>query len=548
MPEATVQKTGGKIALGFGLEGYTIAQPQNAVNPTSINISVGSGVELDGHFMKDAELKQDYIDLEHYLSFPIEYKNKDGQAEFAMYKDSSSNTDSAHTTGTLAYGGACCPLLGASPAGSANSPSSGIGQRILAAESALKEYNGGNTTDFLVGAAVNPKTILDYFSHFYPSAQVTEQHINKLCQKGLLNAEVLFNFGGGKGKAFRLKIVDTYKTENKFCVMSVFFMTSALKSYCPLTGSHLDKTFSNARNDGYKFPLEDKRYDYKSGTIAGYNPNYIRSIADYIKFDFSGSGNLTQFGVSQENAGGAKCRVRYFIDEGKKGEAGTVCTTLPDELFKTNYSDGSEQTFENTTVSIISGDVDNEKILQAVKILGPKIAAWTYKGAKTIYARAGGTFTAGNSKFGTQYWFSGLENLAADKGTSSPVGPHVDCSSWVTWVLIEAGAITPGYQLTSGMFHNRCGTCSAASRLRPGYKLQLISKASDVRMGDIISWPKHVAIAAQDGSLTRQFGMGSQQAINRYLTSTMSNDYGGATHAWRVVKNANTTNVTVNNA
>lgn len=547
MPEATVQQTGGKIALGFGLEGYTIAQPQNAVNPTSINISVGSGVELDGHFMKDTELKQDYIDLEHYLSFPIEYKNKDGQAEYAMYKDSSSNTDSAHTTGTLAYGGACCPLLGASPAGSANSPSSGIGQRILAAESALKEYNGGNTTDFLVGAAVNPKTILDYFSHFYPSAQVTEQHINKLCQKGLLNAEVLFNFGGGKGKAFRLKIVDTYKTENKFCVMSVFFMTSALKSYCPLTGSHLDKTFSNARNDGYKFPLEDKRYDYKSGTIAGYNPNYIRSIADYIKFDFSGSGNLTQFGVSQENAGGAKCRVRYFIDEGKKGEAGTVCTTLPDELFKTNYSDGSEQTFENTTVSIISGDVDNEKILQVVRMLGPKVANYSLNNHKTIYNMVGGDFVSGGSKFGTQYWYSGLNTLTTRDGRT---GPFIDCSGWVTWVLLEAGCITPGHQITTGFYHRRGNTCGAVSRLKPGYSLQLIANERDVKMGDIISWPKHVGIAAQDGSFRKEYGMGSWQAIQRFADSSdiKMGDHGGATHAWRVVKNANTTNVSVNNA
>lgn len=541
-PAASSSSSSGQIAIGFGLDGYTI-KADNPAAPTSINVSISTGVELDGHFMRDTSLKQDYTDLAHYLSFPIEYSGENGLNEFAVFKSPTGKMESMYNVGTLAHGGAYCPLLGASPPGSANSASSGIGQRIAAVSTKLNDY-GAQNQNFTVGAAVSTNTILEYFQHFYPNNNVTANDINKLCAKGLLNAEVLFNFGGGRGKAFRIKIVDICKEDNKFYVMSVFFMTQALKAYCPLAGSYLEKGYSDARNDGFRFPFESTKYDYKTGTIPGFNVNYIKGIADRIRYDFSGTGSFVKFGGDVTEV---KCRVRYFIDPEKKGEAAAICTTLPEEIYSTNYSEGESAAFETTSINIISGDVNNETILQVMMQLGQKIANWTLpeqdgKGGiiqrPTSYAQTGGNFTAGNSKFGTNYWWSGLDRIT--QWGKHRRGPSIDCSSFVTWVLLEAGVITCGGQFSSASFINSGGRCPALGRFNPGYTLQLITNPADVRMGDIQWNSGHIGFAAQDGSLRRQFGMGGETGIDAFKAGAMGSASTGAhaTYAWRVMKNA----------
>lgn len=529
-----------KIAIGFGLDGYTIKADAPAA-PTSINVSINSGVELDGHYMRDLSLKQDYTDLAHYLSFPIECPEENGLSEYAIFKSPTGKMDSMYNVGTLAHGGAYCPLLGASPPGSANSVSSGIGQRIAAVSTKLTDY-GAQNQNFTVGAAVSTNTIVEYFKHFYPDNNVTASDVNKLCAKGLLNAEVLFNFGGGKGKAFRIKIVDICNEDNKFYIMSVFFMTQALKAYCPLSGTYLEKGYSDARNDGFKFPFETVKYDYKTGTIPGFNIDYIKGIADQIRYDFSGTGSFIKFGGDVTET---KCRVRYFIDPERKGEAEAICTTLPEEIYSTNYAEGATASFETTSISIISGDVDNDKILQVMMQLGQKIANWSLQvGDKQYgitYARAGGSFTKGNSKFGTQYWWPNLDKICQDPDRKKHgPGPAIDCSSFVSWVLLEAGVITPGYQLSSASFINRGGRCEALSRFTPGHTLQLITNPADVRMGDIQWNDGHIGFAAQDGSLRRQFGMGGEMGIGKFRAGIMgdASTNASARYAWRVMKNA----------
>lgn len=537
---ASSSSSSGKIALGFGLDGYTI-KADNPPAPTSINVSISTGVELDGHYMADASLKQDYTDLAHYLSFPIEVPGENGLSEYAIFKSPTGKMESMYNVGTLAHGGAYCPILGASPPGSANSASSGIGQRIAAVATKLTDY-GAQNQNFTVGAAVSTNTIVEYFKHFYPDNNVTANDINKLCAKGLLNAEVLFNFGGGRGKAYRIKIVDSCKEDNKFYVMSAFFMTQALKAYCPLSGTYLEKGYSDARNDGFKFPFENAKYDYKTGTIPGFNVNYIKGIADQIRYDFSGTGSFIKFGGDMTEV---KCRVRYFIDSEKKGEAAAICPNLPEEIYSTNYAEGASATFETTSISIISGDVDNEKILQVMMMLGQKIANWSLqvgdKRYPITYARAGGSFVAGGSKFGTQYWWPNLDKICQDKDTVKHApGPAIDCSSFVTWVLLEAGVITCGYQLSSPNFINKGGKCSALSRFNPGYTLQLITNPADVRMGDIQWNSGHVGFAAQDGSFRRQFGMGGEIGIGKFGAGKIDNasTTASARYAWRVMKNA----------
>lgn len=532
----------GKIALGFGLDGYTI-KADNPAGASSINVSISTGVELDGHYMADASLKQDYTDLAHYLSFPIEVPGENGLSEYAIFKSPTGKMESMYNVGTLAHGGAYCPILGASPPGSANSASSGIGQRIAAVATKLNDYGAANQ-NFTVGAAVSTNTIVEYFKHFYPDNNVTASDINKLCAKGLLNAEVLFNFGGGRGKAYRIKIVDSCKEDNKFYVMSAFFMTQALKAYCPLSGTYLEKGYSDARNDGFKFPFENAKYDYRTGTIPGFNVNYIKRIADQIRYDFSGTGSFIKFGGDMTEV---KCRVRYFIDADKRGEAAAICPNLPEEIYSTNYAEGASAAFETTSISIISGDVDNEKILQVIMVLGQKIANWSLpeKDANgiivqrpTSYAQTGGVFTAGNSKFGTTYWWSGLDRIT--KWGNHRRGPSIDCSSFVTWVLLEAGAITGGNQFSSSSFINRGGKCEALGRFKPGHTLQLITNPADVRMGDIQWNSGHIGFCAQDGSFRRQFGMGGEGGIDAFKRGAMDTASTGAhaTYAWRVMKNA----------
>lgn len=489
----------GRISIGFGLDGYLL-KPKESAMPSQVIIGGGiggaSGVELDGNYLKDDALKQEYMNLTHYLTFPLEYSDDSGKS-YAIYKDAYTATDKGHTVGELAYGGAYCPLLGGSIKGSGDSANSGIGQRLTAAETKISEYKASTSNDFIVGCAVNANSILSYFQHFYPNNTVSISDINKLLCAGLINAEILFNFGAGKGRAYRIKVVDSCSKENTVSVMSVFFATKDVKTYCPLAGQHIGKSFSDARNDGYRFPFENTKYNWQSGTIPGFNPAFIRGIADNIKYDFTGSGNLTQFGANPSQTTEAKCRVRFFIDSNKKGDAGQICTTLPDEIYSTNYQDGSEALFEDISYGItLSGDI-NKNILNTAAALTKFIQT------SKLFHYGAAAYIAKPTP-GTPFKYFPSTKL-------------VDCSGFVSWVLNEIGAArTEKWQWTvlGGNFPNL-----TSQKFLPGYKAIKLPSREDIQPGDILVWwggkggRHHAGIAINAGDNSNHYGFGNEKRV-----------------------------------
>lgn len=490
----------GRISIGFGLDGYLLT-PRETVQPTQTSVGGGmsgglggaAGVELDGNYVKDDKLKQEFSDIGTYLSFPIEYKDN-GEKKVAIYKSSATSNETGYTIGELAYGGATCPLLGAAAAGSGDSINSGIGQRLAAAETKLSEYKPSNSPDFLVGCAVNANTIVNYFKHFYPDKEITASDVSKLCSNGLMNAEILFKFGGGKGKAQRIKVVDSCKTEGKILVMSVIFMTQDLKSYCPLSGNYIEKGYSDARKDGFDFAFSGKKYNWQTGIIPGYNPNYIKSIAENIKFPFNATGNLLQFGNS-EQSGSTKCRVRYFIDSNKKGEAQSICPALPDEFFATNYSDGETITYEevNTGFDPSAYNEAGEAIFAAAKTISEFVNCYgkfkSFIGTHKFRYNSDKDVSNGASPTTpTEKWPLNWKPNGPKQGFYD-----LCCGSFVFWALGESGVTRKSY-IACPTKMRACTPEHIQNVLAPGYKAEDIGTNPALgKRGDIIIYGKEGA-------------------------------------------------------
>lgn len=481
----------GRISIGFGLDGYLL-KPKEAPQPSQIVLSFGGGggVELDGNYVKDDKLKQEYTDIGTYLSFPIEYM-ENGEKKVAIYKSGTSSNETGYTIGELAYGGATCPLLGAGIAGGGDSANSGIGQRLAAAETKLSEYKPSTSSDFLVGCAVNANTILNYFKHFYPDKEIKIADVNKLCSNGLMCAEILFNFGGGKGRVQRIKVIDSCKEEGKILVMSVVFMTQGLKSYCPLSGTYIEKGYSDARNDGFDFAFSGKKYNWQSGTIPGYNPSYIKSIADSIKFPFNATGNLLQFG-NQAQSATTKCRVRYFVDLNKKGEAQSICPSIPDEFFNTNYSDGESVTYEDITSTFDPSAYSDagsaiyaaaQRISQFVNCYG-SFSSFVGK-HKFIYKAKGNVCNGAAPTTPTEKWPLNWKPNGPGQGFYD-----LCCGSFVFWALGESG-VTRKSPISCPTTMEFCNRQHIQNVLAPGYEaIDLGTNPAVGQRGDVLIYGK----------------------------------------------------------
>lgn len=101
----------------------------------------------------------------------------------------------------------------------------------------------------------------------------------------------------------------------------------------------------------------------------------------------------------------------------------------------------------------------------------------------------------------------------AQIGISIPItgqGRTIDCSSYVSWVLYEAGFTQfKGHQHTSGVFATN------------PYNWEKIYKKEDLQPGDIIVYSGHVEIYAGDG---KYFNCGGKDSIEHEAPSV----YGGS--------------------
>lgn len=540
MPTAEI-KNPDRISIGFGLDGYvfetTGSTSSTPVVSTAGMLGFGGEVEVDGNYVADASLKQAFWELTYYQTFPLLY-TENGEEKVAVYRDWTAMSDSSekrngYNVGSLSYGGACCPDFGPTYINASGSKttdseqdrskSTSYVQSILqSCENLLQSYEGGARTDFVNGAAINKITLVPYFDHFYPSQKITWEQLVKLLKKGLLNAEILFRWGAdNKGRAFRIKVVDGGPPFAKIDVMAAIFATSTFENAFKIAGTYQGRNISDARGAGFTFPFSSSVYDYKTGTIQGFSPAYIRSILPKVKFEFQGTMKSTMLSNF-----GRKVRVRLFIDENRKGDALALVPNLPDDLFKTNYEEGQEAEFGTSTSPIILTDDINQNIVKWAVQLDKFIKdtnlvhtyTFTYGYTESGACAGGGTFGLKSSytelKDKMTIWSTYNGNWifnvnAARDGTKL----HTDCSHYVTWVLNECGITNQTSQLSSASINE-------SMPLNSGYKCIKLGSVSDILPGDLLIWNKngrhHAGIAAMQANNSMHYGMGA----TTYMTTT----------------------------
>lgn len=357
-----------KIAIGFGLEGYTIKSTKETSGGVALSgggggeysgssgggyggVNVGwSDAELDeDRWLKDTSLKQLVVQTTIFQSCPLKYTNDSGQVEYINFVD---GVDEYDQLGGTAYGTSIGGMIDSSLS------------RLKKWESALKT---AGKTDFDMGCGICPRTLIDYLNHFY-NLNLDMKSIAPICR--IMNVEMLCNTGGASGKAFRLKVVDSSGPNNgckntnnvqgqhyQYDVIDIntaILLTSNLSEVVKLA----DVNGKGPINGGkYEFPWKDAVYDYKTGTIPGYSPTAILGFSNQ-KFETGSDLGSYKHGVipkylnfssnAHTKGGIAIARARFFIDEKDRAKAQQLIPNCPDELFKTNYSVGESITIQSS--------------------------------------------------------------------------------------------------------------------------------------------------------------------------------------------------------
>lgn len=557
MPTAEVKKSN-KISIGFGLEGYVIESKQSPI-PTSVSTAGMSGyggtVEVNGDYVVDDSLKQGFYRITFFQTFPLSY-NENGIEKWVSFKDMTALLDGSESfSGGLSLGQELtCPDLGPSYVTASNRDSSNIRHGAQEANtyttmhlkkiiSNLKSFYEnkkiGNGKDFVNGVALSTvNTTVPYFNHFYPSLGITKEKVWALRNRGLLNVEVVFRWGSQeKGRAFRFKVVDDGPPAATLDLMGVILATNPFNTFTKFSGQRGGKQISDALREGYSFPFSNEQYDYKSGVIPGYGPQWLMDTClKEMTTEITGTARTTFY----ENLGN-KVRVRIFIDEDRKGEALSLVPNLPDEIFKTNYQEGEETSFGTSTSKIELSDDVNANILKVAAHLDQFIKNTNKQKANTFtYGHtSGNSGCAGGGQFvkkATQQQVDPIwlgydgEWIFLPNNASDGFKLHTDCSHYVTWVLNECQIISSNYQYGTA-------TMPSGMSFQPGYKYIKLNSVGDIMPGDLLLWKTngrhHAGIAAQQGNNSLHYGMGATS----YMTNTANphNDP-SASEFYRIVK------------
>lgn len=501
------------IKLGFNLEGYILKDKSS-----DSSMSMGEG--LDGvitdwgewaldedRWIKDKSLKQVVVQCSYYQNTPAQYTDKNGKTGYLCLGDKTGEIDGKHGKGVggnggLAFGGAIAGTLSMDKA--TNKAKYGSNSKI---QTWLNSYESGRT-NFVCGCGMSPNTITDYLNYFYPGINVTKnKHVYPLLRAHILNAEIVYNIGNNQGKAFRLKIVDspgdTKGQKGTFFRLTPYqYDVFDTMLCCLLSQKFHDVVKISTPNDlnEISFPFASIPYDYKNASIPGYGPGAIldydfnrKSInpVQYIKWTSTGQKNVNSWPLG---------KVRLFIDEADRGKAQQILPNCPDDLFKTNYTEGASMTMGAIGEFKLTGIMNDD-----IKMLAQQIRrfaqqhGFTYMGAK---AGINKTFAHNNKQ---DIWKDWAGAWIAPKVQN---GYHTDCSHYVTWVLNEVGAFSKVGQLTTSNFANLSG-----EKFNSRYRAKRLSSPSEIKVGDILVWfntsvSNHVGIASEDCNPRAHWGMG----------------------------------------
>lgn len=511
------------IPIGFGLEGYQIKN--NSINATGADgtvlgeggangtISAWNDIGYDeDRWVSDKDLKQVVMQCTFYQSVPLKYSNG-GDITYLNLLDGIDRWD---YTGEAAY-------------------STCIGGTIADDMRSVNDWaNKLNGRDFDAGCAICATTLAHYLNHFYGMSETT-QTARKLLSKRIVNAEVLYNIGTGQGKAFRLKVVDTtgdvgYKGGGNNCKGQVVVYDVLDNNMSVLLTRGFEDVIRWNSNLGLvnggtlDFPWKDVVYDYKTGTIPGYNPNAIKewTSRSFGKLDIKADSCGVWSSKSDNGHRQPIARVRFFVDESDLGTARSVMPNLPDEFSKCNY--------ENGAISAMTGGINLDgysSVGSAIYDMAMKISNWCQQDSaakgKWTYSKDasdGASNAARPATYLSQYGWK-YEPV-------SGVQWKMCCGSYVWWVLAELG-ITKG----GSVYGSRAAEMNpdnVQKNLASGYKAISVGRdTANLQQGDILVFGlngnSHTAIYDKmSGAKIVEYGMGA--------TKWMSGSYTGS-HAGR---------------
>lgn len=566
------------ISIGFNLDGYTLKDNSAATAGEGISIggdgtgTYGGGVvtdwgslELDeGRWVKDQSLKQVAVQCSFYQNTPAQYTNSEGKTGYVCLGDTTGIVDGAGDAGGLAFGGAIAGGLYMKK--ESNQSKYGTGSKI---RTWLNQYESGRT-NFVCGCGVSPNTITDYLNHFYPGINADKKkHVYPLLRAKILNAEIVYNIGGGQGKAVRLKIVDSpgdnngskgtafkYKKDGKLHVTPYDYDVFDTMLCCLLTSDFdgVVKIGTPRRNGVSNVSFPFKSYNYKTATIDGYGPDAI------LSYDFTEKSidpvsfiTWTSSGPKSETFKWPLGKVRFFIDEENRGKAQQILPNCPDDLFKTNYSVGQTTSMGSFNGTLNLTGVINNDIVRAAQMIDDFIRRtnqFTYGShkvpdpknpSKTITQFDGGGAFFRKPDNAGDIWgrYSYPGNWIIGKNNShNGMAYHTDCSHYVTWVLNEVGILSASSQFGSASFANM-----ENMKLNNNYKAIKVPSVAEILPGDILVWTlngrHHAGIAAIAGNNSDHYGMGATGYMlppedSRYRKNPHSDP--SANHYFRITK------------
>lgn len=527
-----------KIPIGFNLEGYDFVQTSTTETASTpfggVDANWTNSSLVNNRWVADETLKQVQVQTTCFQSAPLIYA-ADGKRYYGEVQDSADNKSEFDysNSGTTAFAGTGAGSIGATLfAHDINDCYDGkLSKKLQVWADNISRAESGRK-DFYCGIGIATATVADYLNHFY-NLNIPIEKGHELASTRVLCAEVLFNTTGTQGKAYRFRVVDcanrdpksragTAGTDNRgmhyyydvLDVMIALLLLNDMSELCSFSSSQLRLTVN--QSEDLKFPWASAGYNYKKAQIPGYGPKGIAELG--LTFEskagatIKGDHGLWKTQGKTPDGIHAIARARFFVDPENADRAKKAIPNLPDEFFKTNYSDRGIAIFNTATPQSFSS------INQLIATKASEIMEYAH------YLRAiGRPMKWGNGSLTKQT--QPAHTIQLDKQTYHipqwQCGGTCDCDSFVNWVLLECEITNDSNIHNSNdkiKWSGGAKDWSAAmlnGRINAGYKAITIPDISQAEAGDILIYDYgngkgHAAIfdSFSGGSITG-YGMGT---------------------------------------
>ena len=264
-----------------------------------------------------SDLNQVRVFLRDYMPFVLDCKKDDGTIERTC-------------VGRRDY--ASCPLLhgGISVSSSQNPqfpPAEWSQNNLSRCKNGIASSDNGEGFVIGLGVAFN-QVVINYFKHFYPNMQWTENNLKSLAAKGHLCGELMVP-KGDNAKVLHSKItVDISQSNTSSYDVFVPVPLMLINDFKELGYVRVRNNTTEENIDGNKlrFPFSDKKFNHKKCEIEGFTPDAVKdyvpgSNTRHIEYRYTGLNG------GQEIQG----RMRFYFSPESQQEVANTIGVIPDE-------------------------------------------------------------------------------------------------------------------------------------------------------------------------------------------------------------------------